>query len=87
MRAKIGADGKRRQSICRWITADAVGASVRGGSAAVDVVFDVVSTQGLDPDHPVLRDDVGLGGILHVSELRLLRVAGGGASRGQHRIG
>ena len=25
----------------------------RGGSAAVDIVFDVVSTQGLDPDHPV----------------------------------
>lgn len=57
-------------------TADAVGASVRGGSAAVDVVFDVVSTQGLDPDHPVLRDDVGLDGasVSSLNDLdRLLR--------------
>lgn len=39
-----------------------IDASMRAGSAAVDVVFDVVSTQGLDPDHPVLRPDVGLDG-------------------------
>lgn len=57
-------------------TADAVAASVRSGSAAVDVVFDVVSTQGLDPDHPVLREDVGLEGasVSSLNDLdRLLR--------------
>jgi methylmalonyl-CoA mutase, N-terminal domain len=57
-------------------TADAVAASVRAGSAAVDVVFDVVSTQGLDPDHPVLRSDVGLEGasVSSLNDLdRLLR--------------
>ena len=57
-------------------TADAVAASVRAGSAAVDIVFDVVSTQGLDPDHPVLREDVGLEGasVSSLNDLdRLLR--------------
>lgn len=57
-------------------TADGIDSAIELGSAAVDVVFDVVSTQGLDPDHPVLRDDVGLDGA-SVSSLhdldRLLR--------------
>lgn len=43
-------------------TADGIRRSLKAGSAAVDVVFDTVSTQGLDPDHPVLRPDVGLEG-------------------------
>ncbi|AWK73883.1 methylmalonyl-CoA mutase [Rhodococcus oxybenzonivorans] len=43
-------------------TADGIAQSLKAGSAAVDVVLDTVSTQGLDPDHPVLRPDVGLEG-------------------------
>lgn len=43
-------------------TRDGVAAATRAGSAAVDVVFDVVSAQGMDPDHPVVRPDVGLDG-------------------------
>lgn len=57
-------------------TADGIDQAIALGSAAVDVVFDVVSTQGLDPDHPVLRDDVGLDGasVSSLNDLdRLLR--------------
>lgn len=57
-------------------TAAGIDASITAGSAAVDVVFDVVSTQGLDPDHPVLRGDVGLDGasVSSLNDLdRLLR--------------
>ncbi|CAI7980715.1 Methylmalonyl-CoA mutase, large subunit [Frankia sp. Hr75.2] len=57
-------------------TAAGIDASIAAGSAAVDVVFDVVSTQGLDPDHPVLRPDVGLDGasVSSLNDLdRLLR--------------
>lgn len=43
-------------------TAEGIAKSLDAGSAAVDVVLDTVSTQGLDPDHPVLRGDVGLEG-------------------------
>ncbi|XVQ07571.1 methylmalonyl-CoA mutase family protein [Spirillospora sp. CA-255316] len=50
-------------------TADGIATSLKAGSAAVDVVLDTVSTQGLDPDHPVLRPDVGLEGA-SVSSLR-----------------
>ena len=57
-------------------TAEGIDHAIKLGSAAVDVVFDVVSTQGLDPDHPVLRDDVGLDGasVSSLNDLdRLLR--------------
>jgi len=57
-------------------TANGIDGAIALGSAAVDVVFDVVSTQGLDPDHPVLRDDVGLDGasVSSLNDLnRLLR--------------
>ncbi|MFJ8001292.1 methylmalonyl-CoA mutase family protein [Streptomyces sp. NPDC096310] len=43
-------------------TAEGISKAQEAGSAAVDVVLDTVSTQGLDPDHPVLRGDVGLEG-------------------------
>lgn len=57
-------------------TADGIDAAIKLGSAAVDVVFDVASTQGLDPDHPVVRADVGLEGasVSSLNDLdRLLR--------------
>jgi methylmalonyl-CoA mutase N-terminal domain/subunit len=57
-------------------TADGIESAIKLGSAAVDVVFDVASTQGLDPDHPVVRPDVGLEGasVSSLNDLdRLLR--------------